>query len=278
MSKAKVEQAVLIVERWLLGRLRRRVFHSLADVDAALGEFMIQLNERQPLRRLAVTRRQLLEEIDRPALRALPDEPYEYSEWRLPRVGVDYHVEIDAHYGSYSVIYCFGLESRRVEEVIRCGLRTFRVGWAAIAGLSAEQRGEAVLALAKAEERAPRRKLGARLHRESDARSGRRTRLELTSVERVESRGCPHCAGREIVGWGRWDGAVAIPLQESCGRTFKRLDQNADRRICARRRSWLAHAQAMIEGTSVAKAAELLRCPCRARRSAGVTVFSARPP
>ena len=47
-DKAKVEQAVLIVERWLLGRLRRRVFHSLADVDAALGEFMIQLNKGSP--------------------------------------------------------------------------------------------------------------------------------------------------------------------------------------------------------------------------------------
>src|SRR5579864_4821726 len=46
-DKAKVETAVLIVERWLLGRLRRRVFHSLADVDAALGELMTQLNEKQ---------------------------------------------------------------------------------------------------------------------------------------------------------------------------------------------------------------------------------------
>ena len=66
-DKAKVEQAVLIVERWLLGRLRRRTFTSLADVGAALGELMTQLNERQALRRLGVTRRQLLEEIDRPA-------------------------------------------------------------------------------------------------------------------------------------------------------------------------------------------------------------------
>ena len=95
-DKAKVEQAVLIVERWLIGRLRRRIFYSLADVDAALGEFMTQLNEKQPLRRLGVTRRQLLEEVDRPALKALPDEPYEYSEWRVRRVGVDYHVDIDA--------------------------------------------------------------------------------------------------------------------------------------------------------------------------------------
>jgi transposase len=104
-DKAKVEQAVLIVERWLLGRLRRRTFTSLADVDAALGELMTQLNEGQTLRRLGVTRRQLLEEIDRPALKALPDEPYEYSEWRVRRVGVDYHVDIDAHY--YSVPYRF---------------------------------------------------------------------------------------------------------------------------------------------------------------------------
>jgi transposase len=45
-DKAKVQQAVLIVQRWLLGRLRRRTFASLADV-----ELMTQLNERQALRR-----------------------------------------------------------------------------------------------------------------------------------------------------------------------------------------------------------------------------------
>ena len=104
-DKAKVEQAVLIVERWLLGRLRRRTFASLADVDAALGELMAQLNDKQGLRRLGVTRRQLLEEVDRPALKALPGEPYEYCEWRARRVGVDYHVDVDAHY--YSVPYRF---------------------------------------------------------------------------------------------------------------------------------------------------------------------------
>jgi hypothetical protein len=39
-SKAKVEQAVLIVERWLLGRLRHRIFHSLAEVNAAISDLM----------------------------------------------------------------------------------------------------------------------------------------------------------------------------------------------------------------------------------------------
>jgi len=124
-DKAKVEQAVLIVERWLLGRLRRRVFHSLADVNAALGELMVQLNERQPLRRLGVTRRQLLEEVDRPALKPLPDSAYEYSEWRLPRVGVDYHVEIDAHY--YSVPYRFARTEVEARVTAR-GVEIFHKG------------------------------------------------------------------------------------------------------------------------------------------------------
>jgi transposase len=104
-DKAKVEAAVLIVERWLLGRLRRRIFHSLAEVNAAIVEMLKTLNEERPIRRLGVTRRQLFDEIDRPALRALPAEPYEYCEWRLRRVGIDYHVDIDAHY--YSVPHRF---------------------------------------------------------------------------------------------------------------------------------------------------------------------------
>ena len=39
-DKAKVEQAVLIVERWLLGRLRHRRFYSLAELNAAIGELL----------------------------------------------------------------------------------------------------------------------------------------------------------------------------------------------------------------------------------------------
>src|SRR5271168_143468 len=124
-DKAKVEQAVLIVERWLLGRLRRRTFTSLADVDAAIGELMTQLNDKQSLRRLGVTRHQLLEEVDRPALKALPSEPYEYSEWRVRRVGVDYHVDIDAHY--YSVPYRFARAEVEARLTVR-GVEIFHKG------------------------------------------------------------------------------------------------------------------------------------------------------
>src|SRR6266403_845057 len=120
-DKAKVEQAVLIVERWLLGRLRHRTFFSLADVNAAIADLMTHLNEERPIRRLGVTRRQLLEEIDRPALKVLPTEPYEFSEWRTCRVGIDYHIEVAAHY--YSVPHRFA----RTEVEARLTARTVEI-------------------------------------------------------------------------------------------------------------------------------------------------------
>ena len=87
-DKAKVEAAVLIIERWVLARLRDRRFYSLAELNAAIGELLRRLNEERPIRRLEVTRRQLLEELDRPALKPLPVEPYVFAEWRIRRVGV----------------------------------------------------------------------------------------------------------------------------------------------------------------------------------------------
>ena len=50
---------------------------------------MTHLNEQRPIRRLGATRRQLLETVDRPSLRSLPAEPYEFSEWRTCRIGID---------------------------------------------------------------------------------------------------------------------------------------------------------------------------------------------
>jgi transposase len=52
-DKAKVEAAVLIVERWLLGRLRHRRFYSLAELNAVIRELLHQLNEVRSIRTAA---------------------------------------------------------------------------------------------------------------------------------------------------------------------------------------------------------------------------------
>jgi transposase len=120
-DKAKVEQAVLVVERWLLGRLRHHIFFSLAEVNAAIGDLLKRLNEERAIRRLGVTRRQLLEEIDRPALKPLPAEPFVLAEWRVRRVGIDYHVDVGDHY--YSVPFRFA----RAEVEVRYTVRTVEI-------------------------------------------------------------------------------------------------------------------------------------------------------
>jgi transposase len=99
-DKAKVEAGVLVVERWILARLRNQRFFSLAELNAAIATLVTDLNAR-PMRKLGVSRRQLFEQLDRPALSALPAETYIYAEWRIRRVALDYHVDVDGHY--YSV-------------------------------------------------------------------------------------------------------------------------------------------------------------------------------
>jgi transposase len=101
-DKAKVESAVLMAERWILAALRNHTFFSLAELNKAIAEKLKDLNNRK-FQKLDATRRQLFENIDRPALKPLPSRPYEYAEWKKARVNIDYHIEIEHHY--YSVPY-----------------------------------------------------------------------------------------------------------------------------------------------------------------------------
>ncbi|MEO0995589.1 MAG: IS21 family transposase [Pseudomonadota bacterium] len=99
-DKAKVEVGVQLVQCWIVARLRRRQFFSLAELNTAIGELLEAFNGKVT-RHLGASRRQPFETLDRPALKALPAAPYEYAEWVERKVGLDYHVEVGKHY--YSV-------------------------------------------------------------------------------------------------------------------------------------------------------------------------------
>ena len=101
----------------------------------------------------------------------------------------------------------------------------------AISGMSEAQRAEALAALERAA---------------AEAGSSGRTRgerredaLGTTGVERVERQGCPHCAGRDIVGWGRSDGLLRFRCK-SCGRTFNALTKTMAH--LRKKEKWLDHA------------------------------------
>jgi transposase len=99
-DKPKVENSVLVVERWILARLRNRRFFSLAELNGAIAQLLVELNER-PFKKLPGCRRSAFEQIDAPALQPLPATRFELCSWKSAKVNIDYHVEFEAHY--YSV-------------------------------------------------------------------------------------------------------------------------------------------------------------------------------
>ncbi|HTW09386.1 MAG TPA: IS21 family transposase, partial [Acidimicrobiales bacterium] len=105
-DKGAVEAGVLVVERWVLAPLRHRQFFSLAELNKAIRQKVAELNERA-FRGEPTSRRDLFEELERPALKPLPAKAYELAEWKKVTVNIDYHVEYSDSSGRhyYSVPY-----------------------------------------------------------------------------------------------------------------------------------------------------------------------------
>ena len=133
----------------------------------------------------------------------------------------------------------------------------FAAWLSAISGMSEDQRREAMVALEKASvvkgAAAASAKKGGKRGRQEDA-------LGTTGVERVAAQGCPHCAGREIVGWGRSHGLLRFRCK-SCGRTFNTLTRDADGASAQEGPLARSRVRAMIEGKSPGEDRGALRNP-----------------
>ena len=99
-DKALAENGVLIVERWIMFRLRNRIFTSLTELNQAIKELLIDVNNRT-FKKLPGSRQSTFEAIDRPALLRLPTSPFVYAEFYKVRVDEFYRIEIGG--STYSV-------------------------------------------------------------------------------------------------------------------------------------------------------------------------------
>ena len=99
-DKAKVELSVQLVERWILARLRRQRFASVAEVNEAIEPLLEYLNQRA-FQKLPGSRASVFAQVDAPALMALPEQPWEWASFKTVRVHIDSHVEFEQH--RYSV-------------------------------------------------------------------------------------------------------------------------------------------------------------------------------
>ena len=110
-DKAKVEASVLVAQRWILARLRGRLFNSLTEINESIWECLEIINHKK-MRHVNKSRRELFEEIEQGSLKPLPSVRYEFAEWKKVTVNIDYHILFDHH--RYSVAYQLVKESLEV--------------------------------------------------------------------------------------------------------------------------------------------------------------------
>jgi transposase len=125
-DKAKVEVGCLLAQRWILARLRNRVFYTLSEQNHAIRECLLILNHKK-MRYINKSRFELWQELDRPALKPLPEKRYEFVEWEELPVRYNYHVLFDEHFYSapYQLVgkrlWCRA--TSETVEILHAGLR-----------------------------------------------------------------------------------------------------------------------------------------------------------
>ena len=101
-DKAKVEAGVLLVERWILARMRNQKFTSLVDLNNEIRR-LVEIINGKPFKRLGHSRKSLFYETDKLALKPLPASRYEIATFKKAKVPLDYHIEIRSNRHHYSV-------------------------------------------------------------------------------------------------------------------------------------------------------------------------------
>jgi transposase len=101
-DKAKVENAVGCIERQILASMRHITFTSIAEINAAIKPRLSEFNQKS-FQKMKTSRKALFDSLDKPVLKALPKDKYQYAEWQYAKIHIDYHFVFDEHY--YSVPY-----------------------------------------------------------------------------------------------------------------------------------------------------------------------------
>lgn len=142
-DKAKAEVGVQGIQRRILAPLRHHTFFSVAEINRAIAPLLESYNKR-PFKDLPGSRLSQFLLLDKLALKPLPQERYQYAEWKKARVNIDYHVAFEKHF--YSVPYTYikeevvlritrtTLECYYQNQRIASHLRSFRPGHTTLQG------------------------------------------------------------------------------------------------------------------------------------------------
>jgi transposase len=138
-DKAKAEVGVQVAERWIIAALRHRKFFSLEELNRAIRELLERLNHR-PFKKRQGSRASLFTSLERGALRPLPAERFDLSQWSRARVNIDYHIAFESNF--YSVPYSLVHELVEVRATVST-LEIFHRGQRVASHLRGTGRGRA---------------------------------------------------------------------------------------------------------------------------------------
>jgi len=99
-DKAKAEQGVQAIQRWILAVLRHRKFFDVDELNDAISPLLDMYNAKV-MKRLNKSRDTLFKELDEPYLQPLAANQYIYKEFKIATVNIDYHIELQS--ARYSV-------------------------------------------------------------------------------------------------------------------------------------------------------------------------------
>lgn len=98
-DKGSVERAIGVIQQGFFNEVRDRIFYSLRELNEALWVYLRKLNQ-SVMKDWGVSRDERFAN-ERHLLKALPQTPFEISEWRLAKVHPDCHIQVEKRF--YSV-------------------------------------------------------------------------------------------------------------------------------------------------------------------------------
>lgn len=103
-DKSPVEGTVGDVSTWIAAALRHQKFFTFHQLNLAIWEKLREFSQK-PYQKKDGSRESAFLELDRPALKPLPDKAYEMATWKVATVSFNYHIEVEKMY--YSVPYTY---------------------------------------------------------------------------------------------------------------------------------------------------------------------------
>ncbi|MEO7958448.1 MAG: IS21 family transposase [Fibrobacteria bacterium] len=128
-DKAVVESNVLHLQRFILGRLRDRMFFSLAEVQEAVLA-LVRLFNAEPMQLYKISRLERFEALDKPFAKLLPKDDFALQEVKMDvKVHLDYHIQFRKHFysvpftlaGQFVEVHSDGVTIQIYKDSVRVG-------------------------------------------------------------------------------------------------------------------------------------------------------------